>query len=117
MTTDAETETQQAVDEIDEHEQVQLNDDGTRTLLLQRPIPMGEGKNPISEITFIAELTVGHLEEGEKADGDASRAARMIAAASGVSYGNIRKMRIHDFNVACLVIARLSGNDQATGGT
>lgn len=107
-----EAELKKRIDEVDDHVRVALNDDGTRTLVLARPISPS-----ITELTFKEELTVVDLEEGDKGTGDSSKAARLIASATGVEYRNIRKMTISDFLMAGLIIGKMSGKDDETGGT
>lgn len=106
---------QEAIDNVDEHKRIVLNDDGTRTMALLKPIDLGKNKE-LAELVFKEELSVADLEEGDKGEGDTSQAARLVAAASSVSYGNIRKMKTVDFELACLVIGKLSGKDEETGG-
>jgi hypothetical protein len=116
MTPEEKAELDERLAALDDHECVTLNEDGTRTLALNRPIDLPK-QGQLNVLTFRDEITAGDLEDSEKSEGDIGQANRLIAAVTGTAYTNIRKLRSDDLELAGLVIAKISGKDPSDGGT
>jgi hypothetical protein len=99
-----------SVDEL-----VTVNEDGTTTVTLRRPITHRDKE--IETVKFPVEATVAHLEASDKGKGDIEKSIHMIAAMIDVPVNAIRKMNAQDFNRLATVVNGLVGKDQAIGGT
>lgn len=115
LTPEQEAEIAKGIDNLKDNPRVSFNGDGSVTMLLNRPIKLVEGE--LVELKFRDEVTAGDVEESEKSEGQAGQACRLIAALTGVSYGNVRKLRLDDLNLAALIVGMISGKGQETGGT
>jgi hypothetical protein len=98
-----------------DHERITINDDESWSMELTKPLELISGE--LTNLRFKPEMTVADLEEGDKAKGDVAQGARLIASMTNVSFANIRKLRVADFKLAGMIVAKLSGKGDETGGT
>lgn len=98
---------------------IQANDDGTFTVLLDYPVKAGKGEGEVSEVTM-RRPTVADMEASDNSKGDVGKVIMMIASTSELPVTVIRRMDGADFTKVSAVFNHLSGGGekkpQATGG-